>query len=178
MTDENNLTDNQKNETVIKSKTQVKKELLDITSFGEKLIGLSENALKSLPLQASIFEAILDAKQMKRIALKRQIGYIGKLLRNEDIDDLKNAIYLIENKEAEDTKIFHKIERLREALLDENEGKKHLEDFFSNYPDTERQALRQLIIKIKKERQNNKDTKKSYRQLFQLLKITIKNHHI
>lgn len=59
---------------------------MDITDFAKKLLELSEDRLKKLPLEEHIIYELLKAKPMKKIALKRQTQYIGKLMRNSDID--------------------------------------------------------------------------------------------
>ncbi|MCF6767181.1 DUF615 domain-containing protein [Thiotrichales bacterium 19S11-10] len=155
-----------------KSKTQVKKELLEITKLGEMLIRESIEVLKKLPLETMIFDAICDAKKMKHIALKRQIGYIGKLLRNSNADEIKAVFDEIKQVEGKIDFLFHQTESWRERLISHNQ-KLELEAFFNQFPHADRQMIRQLAKKAKLELEKNPENKKVYRMLFQEIKLLL-----
>ena len=71
------------------SKTKIKKATREITNFGCKLIAMNNEQIRKLPLAHNVINALLDAKSMRRAALKRQTQYIGKLLRNSDIEKIE-----------------------------------------------------------------------------------------
>lgn len=75
------------------SKSQKKRDALALQDLGKQMISLKPEILKKLPMPESIQKAIVAAKPLKMGALKRQIQYIGKLLRDEeDLSDLHRAL--------------------------------------------------------------------------------------
>lgn len=85
------LTDDEQDE-ALKSKSQIKDELRDITKFGMALAEFSLANLKKLPLNEKILEAFADLDRMKgNEAKKRHFKRIGKLLRDIDLEPVKLA---------------------------------------------------------------------------------------
>ncbi|WP_119328129.1 ribosome biogenesis factor YjgA [Cysteiniphilum halobium] len=152
-----------------KSRTKIKKEAHDITDFGKKLTELSEERIKKMPLDEKIIDEIIKAKSMQRIALKRQLQYIGKLMRNADLNEAY-ATYdgYTQKNQAEIAKI-HRLEQLRDALVNEHTMKSAFDKLLKEHPHTNTQQLRQLIRHHHKE-VSQQNPGKSYRQIFQLLK--------
>jgi ribosome-associated protein len=74
------------------SRSQRKREVEALQVLGEQLSTLSEQSLKALPLDERLLDALQAAKQVnQRGAHKRQLQYIGKLMRQID-DDVLDAI--------------------------------------------------------------------------------------
>lgn len=71
-----------------KSKSQIKREAQALEDMGRVMVALNPNVLKSLPMPEYILDAILAAQKMKQGALKRQIQYVERLLREDDELDL------------------------------------------------------------------------------------------
>ena len=72
------------------SKSARKREYIALQKLGEELITLQPSELDSLPLDESLLEAVLEAKQIKAHgALRRQKQYIGKLMRHIDPEPLR-----------------------------------------------------------------------------------------
>jgi ribosome-associated protein len=71
-----------------KSKSQLKREAQALQSLAQDLVALERNLLKKLPLPEYLFDAIIAAQTMKQGALKRQVLYVGRLLREEETLDL------------------------------------------------------------------------------------------
>ena len=70
-----------------KSKSQVKRELLALQELGERLTTLKPDLIARLPLGDALHKALADAPKHKaHIARKRHIQYIGKLMRDQDVD--------------------------------------------------------------------------------------------
>ena len=65
-----------------KSRTRIKKELKSLQDIGEKLVELSEDQINKLEIGENLKEALLLAKKLKREARRRQIHYIGALMRD------------------------------------------------------------------------------------------------
>ena len=84
----NNLVENSPDE-VMKSRSQKKRDCNALQELGESLIGLARPRLAAMPLPPILLEAIFTAKSMKdERAKRRQIQYIGRLMR-EEIDDVQ-----------------------------------------------------------------------------------------
>ncbi len=72
------------------SKSARKREYLALQKLGEELIVLKQSDLDTLPLDDSLREAVMEARQIKSHgALRRQKQYIGKLMRHLDSEQLK-----------------------------------------------------------------------------------------
>lgn len=79
------------NEEIV-SKTTLKKQMHALQALGEKLADLKPEKWQSLTLSDSLMDALEQAKKMKSgNARRRQIQYIGKLMRKED-DEVIDAI--------------------------------------------------------------------------------------
>lgn len=76
----------------IPSKSQLKREAQALRAFGAQLVALKENQLVKLPLEERLSRAILEARQLKPQAARRQLNYIGKLLRATEIAPLQQAV--------------------------------------------------------------------------------------
>jgi len=75
------------------SKSARKREYIALQKLGEELITLNASDLDSLPLDDSLREAVLQARQMKAHgALRRQKQYIGKLMRHIDPEPVRSEL--------------------------------------------------------------------------------------
>ena len=156
-----------------KSRTQVKNAAHDLKDFGKKLIlDLNEKQIKALPLDETVIDNILDAKKMTKIAFKRQLQYVGKLLRSAEMEPVYETYRTYTSQSDEDTAKMHRIEKLRDQLLDTENSKEVITNFLSQYPHADSQTLRQLVRNTQKEQQMAKPPK-NFRDLFQFIKSTI-----
>lgn len=150
------------------SKSQRKRDAEAAQQLGKNLLNLSVNDLASIELPESLGKALDDARRIKQnSALKRQLQYIGKLMRSVDIEPIQAQYLKLTNHYGQDVKKFHQLEKWRDRLL--TEGDKALEDLIHEMPDTDRQHLRQLIRQSAKETKLNKPPK-SAREIFKYLK--------
>ena len=77
------------------SKTQRKREALALQELGEILVDLKPAQLDKMPLPEGLREAVLAARQMnQRSARKRQLQYIGRLMREIDPEPIRTALEL------------------------------------------------------------------------------------
>ncbi|MEM0911396.1 MAG: ribosome biogenesis factor YjgA, partial [Pseudomonadota bacterium] len=69
------------------SKTQLKKEADDLKKLGLEILDLSAKNRASLPLDDELNEALDTASKInrKKDGFRRQIQFIGKLLRKQDV---------------------------------------------------------------------------------------------
>ncbi|MEA1889504.1 MAG: ribosome biogenesis factor YjgA [Pseudomonadota bacterium] len=157
----------EENEELIISKSQVKREMQALRDLGEELVALPRVSLKKFSFPERLLDSILLAQDLKREALRRQIQHIGKLLREEDDEDIRQLLSQISQPQREEIRAFHEIEQWRDKLL--NGDDEQVNQAMSRFPDADRQHLRQLVRNARKERQQEKPPK-SARLLFQYLK--------
>lgn len=149
------------------SKTEMKNDMEELQKLGEELVGLRPSALDKFPLTDDLREAINDAQRFKNEAKRRQLQYIGKLMRNLDPEPIQAALDKFRNKHSQATAELHKIEQLRDKLIEQ--GDSVLNEILQAYPQADRQRLRQLYLQANREKKANKPPK-AYREIFQLLK--------
>lgn len=149
------------------SKTEMKNDMEELQKLGEELVVLRPSALDKFPLTDDLREAINDAQRFKNEAKRRQLQYIGKLMRNLDPEPIQAALDKFRNKHSQATAELHKIEQLRDKLIEQ--GDSVLNEILQAYPQADRQRLRQLYLQANREKKANKPPK-AYREIFQLLK--------
>lgn len=153
------------------SKSQKKRDADALKKLGVKLTQLKLEKLNQLPLDESLYQAILQAKEMKSHgAIKRQTQLIGKLMRASDFEAIMEAYQGLAEEESAQTQTFHLVEVWRERLI--AEGKEALTEFINQYPNVDNQQLRQLIKKAVDEKEKGKDLG-AYKALFRFLRTII-----
>ncbi|MBU3056422.1 MAG: ribosome-associated protein [Pseudomonas indica] len=138
-----------------KSKSQVKRELHALQELGERLTTLKPDLLARLPLTDPLRRALAEApKHTAHIARKRHIQYIGKLMRDQDIDAILALVEQVDASTRQYNERFHALERWRDRLLGGDD--EVLDSFVAEYPDADRQHLRQLVRQAQQESARNK----------------------
>lgn len=164
---ENNDSNEPQEEEVI-SKSQRKRDADAAQKLGKDILALSHDDQKSMDLPESLSDALDEARRIKKnSALKRQLQYIGKLMRTIDVEPIQEQYLKLTNHYDKDIKILHNLENWRDRLLEE--GDKALEDLLKEAPNADRQHLRQLIRQSVKETKLKKPPKSS-REIFKYLK--------
>ncbi len=159
-------------EIILISKSQLKRESHALTDLGKELFELSPNKLARIPLPEKLQEALALAHRIKeRGGRKRQLQYIGKILRATDVEPILAAMESLKLEHAHENARFHRMEQWRDRLLEE--GDSALSELLSQHPDADRQHLRQLLRNAQKEQSQNKPPK-SARELFKYLRDNIK----
>jgi len=75
------------------SKSARKREALALQKLGERLVRMRPEDVATLPLTEPLVEAITEARRLgSRGALGRQHQYIGKLMRDVDMEALEAAL--------------------------------------------------------------------------------------
>lgn len=157
-----------------KSKSQIKREAEDLKALGREILALPPHIRETLPLTDELIVAfeLAEKIQNKREALRRQFQFIGKLLRATDTSELRVEMEKHRNKHKAQAKEHHKIEALRDRLLEE--GMPLINELVAQYSDLERQKLRQLVKKATQEKEKQL-APKAYREIFQYLKSIMLN---
>lgn len=151
-----------------KSKTQVKKELHALQDLGKVLLELPLGVYQSLPIPEDLDEAIKQSRKItSHVARKRQIQYIGKLMRQIDVEPIQHAYDEWKNGRKKLAREHQQLEKTRELLLSGN--KDTLNEIIEQHPECDIQQLRQLI-RLAQQEQKLQKPPKNYRKLFQFLK--------
>ena len=162
--------DEDQEEIIWVSKSEIKRDAEDLKQLGEKLVNLTKANLTKVPLDDSLKDAIELAQRLQKEARRRQLQYIGKLLRSIDAEPIREALEKIENKHNQQQAMLHKLEILRDELV--AKGDVALTDLLNEHPSADRQQLRNLIRAAQKEKEQNKPSK-ACREIYQILKTLI-----
>jgi ribosome-associated protein len=110
------------------SKSERKREQLELQRLGESLISLDARTLAALPLSDQLREAVLQASRLRsRQALRRQKQLIGKLMRGVDPEPIRAAVARLTADDAAAKRLFAQAERWRDRLV--AEGTTALDEF-------------------------------------------------
>ena len=152
-----------------KSKTQLKQEADKLKKLGTKLLDLSPADLAKIPLTNQLSDALILAKKInrKKDGYRRQLQFIGKLLRDTDSQPIEEAILALQNSHQIANAHFHKLEQLRDKLV--TQGDSAIQEVIDQHPSADRQKLRQLVRQASKQKQQDKPPKAA-REIFQYLK--------
>jgi len=154
--------------TDLPSRSQLKRENQALREMGEQLVLLAKSQLEKIILDDSLRAAIKEARRLKNLdARRRQIQYIGKLMRNMDVSEIKYSLEKLNHQSQTFRQHLAKLEQWRDRLI--NEGNDAIEDFIALYPDADRQQLRNLQRQACREKSLNKTTAAS-EKLFKYLK--------
>jgi len=151
-----------------KSKSQIKREMQELQELGTTLVKLPAKELAKIPLPDPLTEAIELARKITgHGGLRRQMKYIGKLMRDIDTEAIQLTMEKLRQNKQQAASEFHQVEQWRDRLI--ADGNEALSDFLNQHTEADRQHLRQLMLNAQKEAKLNKPPKSS-RQLFRYLR--------
>ena len=158
-------------EEVQPSRTKRKHDDQALQDLGEALVAVSEEKLAELDLPERLRDAVMEARAISKFgALRRQMQYIGRLMREEgDAETIRARLDAWKGVSVEETARLHLIERWRLRLLNEE---KALEELITEYPRSDIRQLRTLMRNAKREAEAGKPPK-SFRELFHVLRETL-----
>ena len=133
------------------SKSAVKREMTARQRLGEALVALSPKELERMPVEdPGLISAINQARSIRsNSARRRQMQYIGKLMRGIDPDPIARALEALHQQKQEGVGRFHELEDLRDTVL--RDGLDAMHELLARYPDIDRQHIRQLIMQHQRE---------------------------
>lgn len=100
------------------SRTQKKKAAQALQKMGEQLIGLNDTQLDALALPKDLQEAVVTARGIKKHeALRRQVQYIGRLMREADAAVIAKGLKRIQLQGDAQRRQFKQIELWRDELV-------------------------------------------------------------
>lgn len=149
------------------SKTRRKREMTELQSLGAALVELPESQVRAMDLDEGLVAAVLEAKQLRsHEARRRQLQYIGRLMRSLDPGPIRSQLAAVEGTSAQAAAAHRRLEAWRERLLADDTA---LTSFASEHPGADLQEIRALIRNARKEQKDGKPPR-AYRELFRALK--------
>jgi ribosome-associated protein len=161
------------------SRTDLKKESLELQKLGEDLLTLRADGMAKLDLSDKLKDAVIEAKRITNFEGKRrQMQFIGKLMRLLDGDQLtaiKSALSDQHSGSAADTLALHQAQTWRDRLIADEEA---LGEWIRLAPQTDAQQLRALIRQARKDAKPEKPGQalrhgRAFRDIFQLVRTQL-----
>lgn len=132
-----------------KSRTRIKKEATELQKLGEKLISLSHDQLTAVDIPPELKEAVKAVRSItSNQARRRQIQYIGALMRKIDIEPVEQALSYVEAGISLKKKTDTEQTQWATALMAGDDSP--YETIMERYPNADRQKLHQLIRNTRK----------------------------
>jgi ribosome-associated protein len=154
----------------IVSKTKKKREMHELQALGAALVELTEAQLRGLELDEDLRRAVQEARRItSHEARRRQLQYIGRLMRDVDPAPIRARLAAIEGGSAESAARHKRLEQLRERLLGDDAA---LTDFLAAHPGADAQELRTLIRNARREQKEGRPPR-AFRELFRALKLIV-----
>ncbi len=153
------------------SRSQNRREALEVLALGATLVSLTPAQLARLPIPEDLLEHIEYSKRITAHgARKRQLAFLAKQMRREEdatLEAIRDALEANSATSKRSVALMHRIERWRERLL--AEGDAALAELLEEFPDADRQQLRTLVRNALAEQAKNKPPR-AFREIFQVLR--------
>ena len=151
------------------SKSSRKRQAHAAQDLGEELIRMRDSDLDALNLPESLVDAVREARRItSRGGLARQRQYIGKLMRDIDIEPIQAFLASRNKISAQETDRFKRVEAWRERLL--VEGAPALEDLQRWRPGIDRDEWARRVSAAQAERARTGTGGPAGRELFRALR--------
>jgi ribosome-associated protein len=149
------------------SRTKKKQAVEELQKLGAALVHLPPPQLASLGLPDALLKAVLDAQRItSHEARRRQIQYIGKVMRKVDPEPVRAALAAVDGQSAAARAQQRRLESWRERLIGGDEA---LTAFAGEHAGADLQALRTVIRNARKEIAEGRPPR-AQRELFRVLR--------
>ena len=129
---------------------------------------MNEKQLAGIPVDETMLDAIHLARKLPRKeGRRRQLQFIGKLMREGNHEEIQAAVDKLQNRSDQHIHRQHQVERYRDMLIEGN--KEIFQTIVSGCPGIDVQHLRHLIRSAQKELEDNKPPA-SARKLFTFIR--------
>lgn len=157
------------------SKTQRKREMHELQTLGTRLVELNSEQLAAIGLPEGLRDAIEFARRTtKHEARRRQMQYIGRLMRSVDPGPIREKLKIWDGVSAQHTAEQHKVERWRDRLIEDDSS---VNELVRAHPAIDARHLRALARKARDERASGAPPR-AYRELFRALReIVVESAH-
>lgn len=138
-----------------KSRTQVKKEALALQDLGAQLCDLNKDQLAKISLPETLRLAIVEMARIKTNSAKRRhMQFIGRLMRAADHEAIQESYSDLTQVSEQHVMQQHLAERWRDRLI--AGGDDAINELVLDYPEADRQQLRQLVRTAQQEAEREK----------------------
>ena len=152
------------------SKTQCKKQVHALQDLGAELVALNEEQLAAIELPETLRDAVMDARRITKFeARRRQLQYIGKIMRRVDPEPIRAALDIWRTRSRRRTALQKHVEAWRERLLVDPD---EIRALVAEYPGADAGALRALIAGALRERGASRPPR-AFRELYQALRALL-----
>lgn len=154
------------------SKTKLKRDMAELQKLGEEMLTLPESRWEPLALPEILSDALKAAKKITNFeGRRRQIQYVGKLMRRVDPEPIREAVAAFKLGHAQDALKLHQAEHWRARLLADDGS---VQAFIDAHADVDIQQLRNLVRAARKDASSapEKRNGRAYRELFQFIKAS------
>ncbi|MFW5954325.1 MAG: ribosome biogenesis factor YjgA [Guyparkeria sp.] len=152
------------------SKSAEKREAHAAQALGVGLAELDSDALDRLPISDRLRAGIEQLKATRsRGAAKRQRQYIGRLMREEDVEGIEAGLRRLDPNSPENQRVFQQAEQWRTALIEDPDATTR---FVERFPGVDVQHLRQMQRTARAEVEKQRPGK-HYRALFQEIRAQV-----
>jgi ribosome-associated protein len=149
------------------SRTRKKREVEALQKLGAGLVELPPAQLDAMALPGPLEAAVREAQRItSREARRRQLQYIGRIMRSVDPEPVRAALAAITGKSAAARARQRQLESWRERLIADDLA---LTEYAGLHPDADLQALRALIRNARREIAESRPPR-AQRQLFRVLR--------
>ena len=126
------------------SKTQLKKLATELQGLGQQLTAFKISDLDRLPLSDRLRSAVVEFKRLPNShgAKRRQLQFIGKLMRESDKEKIESAIAKLNSSTIQVNQTEQLILDLAEQVIDK--GDTAINELVAYHSNLKRQKLRQL----------------------------------
>ncbi|WP_300734037.1 ribosome biogenesis factor YjgA [uncultured Desulfovibrio sp.] len=157
------------------SRSEKKRRSSALQELGEKLAALPPAAQDDMPISPDMREALaLLARITDREGRRRQMQFIGRLMREEDADAIREALAARSAGHQADTARFHRAEQWRDRLLREPDATlpgllSALREALPAADETLRERLPDLVARARAEQGAPHARRELFRQLMQAM---------
>jgi ribosome-associated protein len=149
------------------SRTKKKEHVEELQKLGAALVALAPALLDALDLPAELLGAVREAKRIRsHEARRRQLQYIGKIMRRVDPEPVRAALATVAGQSAAARAQQRRLQAWRERLIGDDVA---LTEFAVEHPQADLQVLRMLIRNARKEIAEARPPR-AQRELFRMLR--------
>lgn len=149
------------------SRSEQRREALDVLALAHVLVGKSVAELEKLPVDDALRAHVRDAARISSpIARKRAVAFLAKQMRKQEdeaLDAIREALDANSEGSRRQVAMMHRAEDWRLRLIDG--GDDALAAFIDENPGADRQRLRQLVRNAQEEAKRNKPPR-AFRELY------------
>ena len=152
------------------SKTRRKQQMLELQELGVELVSLDDDVLTALDLPDALRDAVTEARRItKHEARRRQLQYIGKLMRQVDPGPIRALLAERRARARGQTAVFRRVEAWRDRLLNDPNS---LAQLLAECPAADASRLQSLVESARRERSEGGAAHGS-RELFRTLRALL-----